>query len=307
MSSSDFLIENGVLIKYNGPGGDVVLPESVTEIGGFAFHGCTGLTSLTIPAGVTRIDGHAFHGCTNWKRVEIAPGNRRFRVEDGLLIAADGETVVFPLGRPANIVIPGSATKIGAHAFQGCTSLTSVTFPEGLTGIGGFAFFGCTGLSAVTIPSGVTDIGLYAFSGCTALEEITLLGQPKIGQEAFPDGVTAIVAQQLPLSAFLLPAHQRAAIKGFALRYTSGAELPERYRADCLTYIAEQRNSLYPAALAFPALLHVMLAEQMVPKGDLPYLLDQAVAMGEPQVTAMLLEHQNRKRNIQDPFKQFTL
>lgn len=307
MNSSDFFIEDGVLVRYHGPGGAVVLPESVTEIGGFAFRGCTGLTSLTIPAGVERIDGHAFQGCTDLISVEIAPRNRRFRVEDGLLIAADGETVVFLLGRPTSIVIPGSATKIGDNAFQGCTSLTSVTFPEGVTEIGGFAFFGCTGLSAVTIPAGVTDIGLYAFSGCTALEKITLLGQPKISQEAFPDGVTAIVAQQLPLSAFLLPAHKRASIRGFALRYTSGAELPERYRTDCLTYIAEQRNSLYPAALAFPALLHVMLAEQMVPKGDFPYLLDQAVAMGEPQITAMLLEHQNRKRNIQDPFKQFTL
>ena len=25
--NSDFVIENGVLVKYNGPGGDVVIPE----------------------------------------------------------------------------------------------------------------------------------------------------------------------------------------------------------------------------------------------------------------------------------------
>lgn len=307
MNSSDFFIENGVLVKYNGPGGNVVLPEGVTEIGGFAFRGCTSLTSLTIPASVTQIDGHAFHGCTDLTSVEIAPGNQRFRVEDGLVLAVDGNTVVFPLGRPTSIVIPGSATKIGAHAFQSCISLTSVTFPEGLTGIGCFAFFGCTGLSAITIPASVTDIGLYAFSGCTALEQITLLGQPEIGQEAFPDDVTAIVAEQLPLSAFLLPAHKRAAVKGFALRYTSGAELPQGYRADCLKYIQEQGKTLYPIALEVPALLHVMLAEHIVPKGDLPDLIDQAVTMGKPQVTAMLLEHQNSKMKKRDPLKKFTL
>ena len=307
MSSSDFLIEDGVLVMYHGPGGAVVIPEGVTEIGGFAFRGCTALIALTIPASLERIDGHAFHGCMNLERVEIAPGNRRFRVEDGLMIYVDGETVVFPLGRPANLVIPGSVTKIGDHAFQGCTHLTGVIFPDGLTELGCFAFFGCTGLTGVTIPAGVTDIGLYAFSGCTKLEQITLLGQPKIGQEAFPDSITVLAAQQLPLSAFLLPAHQRAAIRGFALRYTSGAELSEGYRADCLDYIKEQRNSLYPVALVFPALLHVMLAEQIIPQGDIPHLIDRAVEMGRPEVTAMLLEHQNANRNLQDPFKKFTL
>ena len=307
MSSSDFLIEDGVLVMYHGPGGAVVIPESVTEIGGFAFRGCTALIALTIPASLERIDGHAFHGCMNLERVEIAPGNRRFRVEDGLMIYVDGETVVFPLGRPANLVIPGDVTKIGKNAFQGCTSLTGVIFPEGLTGIGCFAFACCTGLTGVTIPAGVKNIGLYAFSGCTKLEQITLLGQPEIGQEAFPDEVTVIEAQQLPLSAFLLPAHQRAAIRGFALRYTSGAELSEGYRADCIRYINEQRNTLYPVALTFPALLHVMLAEEIIPQGDIPYLIDRAIEIGRPEVIAMLLEHQNANRNLQDPFKKFTL
>ena len=30
--NSDFVIENGVLMKYNGPGGQVVIPEGVTEV-----------------------------------------------------------------------------------------------------------------------------------------------------------------------------------------------------------------------------------------------------------------------------------
>ena len=34
---SDFVIENGVLTKYVGPGGDVAVPEGVTEIGENAF------------------------------------------------------------------------------------------------------------------------------------------------------------------------------------------------------------------------------------------------------------------------------
>ncbi len=33
----DFIIENGVLKKYTGPDGDVVIPEGVVEIGKDAF------------------------------------------------------------------------------------------------------------------------------------------------------------------------------------------------------------------------------------------------------------------------------
>jgi hypothetical protein len=37
---SDFKIENGVLKKYSGAGGVVVIPDSVTSIGEGAFNNC---------------------------------------------------------------------------------------------------------------------------------------------------------------------------------------------------------------------------------------------------------------------------
>ena len=36
-AESDFIIENGCLIEYTGPGGAVVVPDGVTVIGGGAF------------------------------------------------------------------------------------------------------------------------------------------------------------------------------------------------------------------------------------------------------------------------------
>ena len=59
-NKQDFVITKGVLKKYKGPGGDVTIPAGVTEIGSWAFSGCTGLTSVTIPAGVTEIGVSAF-------------------------------------------------------------------------------------------------------------------------------------------------------------------------------------------------------------------------------------------------------
>lgn len=59
-SSADFTIEGTVLKKYNGAGGQVVIPNTVTEIGSYAFKECTGVQSVTIPSSVTTIGYEAF-------------------------------------------------------------------------------------------------------------------------------------------------------------------------------------------------------------------------------------------------------
>ncbi len=102
---------------------------SVTSIGGSAFEGCTGLTSITIPDSVTSIGDRAFEECT------------------GL----------------TSITIPDSVTNIGWYAFENCTGLTSITIPDSVTSIGDHAFRDCTGLTSITIPNSVTSIGPYAF------------------------------------------------------------------------------------------------------------------------------------------------
>ena len=90
-------------------------------------------------------------------------------------------------------------TSIGEKAFYKCTGLTSFSIPEGVTTIGGSAFKYCTGLTSFSIPESVTTIGSYAFKGCTGLTSITIPASvTTIGDEAFsktgwykaqPDGV----------------------------------------------------------------------------------------------------------------------
>lgn len=62
-NASDFVIENGILKKYIGPGGDVVIPKGVTEIEMKAFADCRALTGIDIPDGVSMIGREAFSGC----------------------------------------------------------------------------------------------------------------------------------------------------------------------------------------------------------------------------------------------------
>ena len=87
----------------------------MTSIGGSAFSGCSGLTSVTIPNSVTSIGQYAFQYCS------------------GL----------------TSVTIPNSVTSIGDRAFDYCSGLTSVTIGNGVTSIGAYAFSGCSSLTSV--------------------------------------------------------------------------------------------------------------------------------------------------------------
>ena len=71
---SDFVIENGVLKKYTGAGGDVVIPDGVAYIGVHAFCDCSSLRSIAIPDGVTSIGDCAFYRCTNLQDTQQPTG-----------------------------------------------------------------------------------------------------------------------------------------------------------------------------------------------------------------------------------------
>ena len=134
-------------------------------IGGFAFSGCKGLTSLTIPNSVTSIGNGAFSGCS------------------GL----------------TSITIPNSVTSIGDFAFNYCLSLTSISIPNSVTSIGKDAFWGCSGLTSITIPNSVTSIGYFAFSNCSNLTSITIPNSvTSIGYGAFEgcSGLTSIIVEK---------------------------------------------------------------------------------------------------------------
>ena len=57
--NKDFVIENGVLKKYVGSGGDVVIPEGVTAIGELAFRDCKDVVTVHMPNSVTTINRSA--------------------------------------------------------------------------------------------------------------------------------------------------------------------------------------------------------------------------------------------------------
>ena len=73
-----------------------------------------------------------------------------------------------------SIEIPNSVTIIGKNAFSGCTGLTSVSIGDSVSSILDSAFLGCSSLTSVTIPNSVTSIGTWAFRDCTSLTSINI-------------------------------------------------------------------------------------------------------------------------------------
>ncbi len=134
--SAHNLYLNGELVE------NLVIPDGVTSIGGYAFRDCTGLASITIPGSVTSIGEYAFYGCNSL----------------------------------TSITIPDSVTSIGDYAFKGCTGLTSVTFQDGLNFIPESAFSDCSNLRAITISASMEYIRKDAFSGCDNIKYVFFKG-----------------------------------------------------------------------------------------------------------------------------------
>ena len=155
----------------------LVIPDSVTNIGDYAFWNCRSLTNIVIPNSVTSIGDNAFEYCFSLSNLIIP---------DGVTSIGDGAFV--GCTSLSSVVIPDSVSCIGNNAFWGCESLTDIVIPNSVTSIGESAFYGCSSLTEVVIPDSVTSIGDKAFHTCSSLTNIDIPDSvTSIGDGAFDD------------------------------------------------------------------------------------------------------------------------
>ena len=173
-SKHHFIVEMGDLKGYEGPGGEVVFPETVTHISNGMLLAHTVITSLTLPksftGGITKYPSgeypHTGLACLNWggygrweplTEIKVAEGNETFCAVDGVLFTKDMKTLLlYPRGKTD----------------------TEYTIPDGVEEIATGAFLYSRNLQKLTVPASIKYLGRYAFS--RTYVKVTFLGdRPK--------------------------------------------------------------------------------------------------------------------------------
>ncbi len=132
----------------------IIIGESVTQIGDYAFYHCYDLEGITFGDELDEIGTRAFAHNTNL--AEVSFNNR--------------------------------LSRIGSYAFENNSGLKKVNFNPRIVTIEEGAFSDCSKLQGVTIPPSIATIEDYAFQNCTRLASFTLNGaegkQVRLGRGA---------------------------------------------------------------------------------------------------------------------------
>lgn len=118
-SEEDFVIEDGVLVGYNGEGGEVIIPDGVTSVAANVFKDNKSITKVVFPEGLISIGNSAFEMASYLTEVKFA----------------------------------STIESIGQKAFKGCMSLESADFEvlENILFLGRESFVG-VGFKTLVIP-----------------------------------------------------------------------------------------------------------------------------------------------------------
>ncbi len=206
----------------------LVIPDTVTEIGEYAFYRCSKMTSVDLGKGVKTIGRHAFEFCSALKTVTIpdnvtSVGECAFYgcntlTEASIGANADiGKTVFRSCGKLGEITVSENNPYVSVEdnvlfnkdktrllAFAAANGITDYTVPETVTSIDDYVFYNNKNITSVTFGSALKEIGDYAFGSCSALGSVNFSdGIEIIGDYAFnacssltsitiPDSITAI-------------------------------------------------------------------------------------------------------------------
>ena len=207
----------------------VNIPNSIKEIAGYAFNGCTLLNSVNFAEGthLKMLDYWIFAGCTSLIEFKLPKSDtakdlfgsssavKKFTLakdallSDGVLVGLTScEEFVVEEGNTSFVAEGGvlyNKNKSTLIRYPQSKADTSFAVPEGVTQIGDSstqsAFFGASNLTSVSIPASVRTIGAAAFYNCNALTNIDFLAAKdgnnfdlSIGKDAFGySGLTSIV------------------------------------------------------------------------------------------------------------------
>ena len=165
------VVDGKCVIEFDAP---------ITKIPANVFYSNKSLTGdLVIPNSVKEIGKNAFYNCTGFNGT-LMLSNKLETIGDGAFLNCSGFT--------GSLILPNSLTTIGISAFFGCKGFKNLTLSDALSVIPNNAFQGCTSLSGnLVIPNSVKEIGKSAFGRCSGFNGTLMLSNKleTIGNEAF--------------------------------------------------------------------------------------------------------------------------
>ena len=173
----------------------IVLGDGITQIGNFAFAGCTNLQEIVFPQkNLKKIKENVFYGCSSLKEFIVPEG-----------VESLGDSSFYGCSSIEKISFPSTLKEIPcfSNGFEGLPKLKSVVLAEGIEKIADGAFCHHKNLKTIILPSTLKEIGEYSFD-YSGFVEITLPSNlRKVTRRAFEgdtnlkyvnleDGVTII-------------------------------------------------------------------------------------------------------------------
>ena len=136
--------------------------KTVVTLGNEAFKSATQITEVIIPNTVKEIGYSAFENCTNLSKVNLGS------IESISFDVFKGCTSL------KEITIPKTLKKGALSPCLNNSNITKITLEEGLTVVPSYLCAN-TGITEITIPNTVKEIDYSAFENCTNLKKITIL------------------------------------------------------------------------------------------------------------------------------------
>lgn len=183
-----YTVSRKCLQRYQGPGGDMILPAGIRTVASGAFAGCSDLKSIILPQGIERVEERAFADCTSL-RIAVLPAGVRFvgkhAFPAGTVICTPASKAVaayaqsehlhlveYPEHLPYTFEIRNE--KISLTRYLG--SETDVVIPDTLLELPvyeiGKECFSHTGVKSVRLGDNTEMIEQYAFSDCRELRTV---------------------------------------------------------------------------------------------------------------------------------------
>ncbi len=261
---SPLVVVNGILLDGSCCEKEVVVPEDIHTVSGWAFANGLGIERIRFLSERTRVEEYAFRNCINLRELTLADGTcitftgiadrerelpplAKQAVMDSLNCFKTDEdgALIISTGNISRLRIADGITAIGERAFADGNLLTQVCLPETVRSIGNSAFSGCKWLEEVRGARMVEQIGERAFSCCGVLRRIELSEHlQKIGVRTF-EHCTSLEEILLPEGIEEIP--EKAFYRCHSLRRVQFPSTLKRIGKEAFAFCRKLREIQLPA------------------------------------------------------------